>query len=81
MMDLVFLAEVEQRQREAVVYRRASLMSPHEREYQLMQQAQRRNQRRGPASWTGNRLVGAGVRLTAMGEWLARGTGNTTAAG
>jgi hypothetical protein len=81
MMDLVFLAQTEQRRREAVDYPRVNLMGPHEREYQLMQQAQRRNQRRGPASWTGNRLVGAGVRLTAMGEWLARGTGNTTAAG
>jgi len=71
MLELEFMAQVEQRMRETVVYPKVNLLAPHKRDLELLELAERKNRRRGPADWMGNGLVGVGERLMALGESLA----------
>jgi hypothetical protein len=71
MLELEFRAQVEQWMRETVVYPKINLLAPHTRELELLELAEPKNRRRGPADWMGNGLVGVGERLMALGESLA----------
>jgi hypothetical protein len=72
MFELEYMAQVEQRYREDVLYPKAARNARHLRDLELQDQASGRLRRgRKPVRWVGRGLVGAGDLLVALGERLA----------